>query len=295
MAVAAAMRARRVGIVGFGAVGQYLTRAIFENPQCKRRLELAFVCDPANPAGVEANPLVPAACRLERIEDFASKGADLIVEVAHPDVSKLHGRSFLATADYMPASITAFANVDVERELLAEADRPTGHGIYLPRGALWGAEDIKRMSENGSLHALTVTMKKAPHHLKLVGTLQEALDGVLAKGDAAGETVLYEGSVRGLCPLAPNNVNTMAAAALAARHLGLDQVTGRLVADPSLDKHIVEVEVVGPAKPGEEPFRLVTVRNNPAEKGAVTGDATYATFLRSMLEAGGHGDGVHFC
>jgi hypothetical protein len=24
-----------------------------------------------------------------------------------------------------------------------------------------------------------------------------------------GETVLYEGSVRGLCPLAPNNVNTM--------------------------------------------------------------------------------------
>ena len=40
------------------------------------------------------------------------------------------------------------------------------------------------------------------------------------------------GSVRGLCPLAPNNVNTMAAAALAAHNLGFDKVQGSLVSDP---------------------------------------------------------------
>ena len=33
-------------------------------------------------------------------------------------------------------------------------------------------------------------------------------------------------------PLAPNNVNTMAAAAIAASNLGLDNVIGRLVSDP---------------------------------------------------------------
>ncbi len=32
--------------------------------------------------------------------------------------------------------------------------------------------------------------------------------------------VIYEGSVRELSPLAPNNVNTMAAAAVAASNLG---------------------------------------------------------------------------
>ena len=43
---------------------------------------------------------------------------------------------------------------------------------------------------------------------------------------------MYEGSVRGLCPLAPNNVNTMACAAIAASGgLGFDGVIGRLVAD----------------------------------------------------------------
>ena len=40
------------------------------------------------------------------------------------------------------------------------------------------------------------------------------------------------GNVRGLCPLAPNNVNTMAAASLAGHTLGLDRVEGCLVSDP---------------------------------------------------------------
>ena len=35
-----------------------------------------------------------------------------------------------------------------------------------------------------------------------------------------------------LCPLAPNNVNTMAAAAVAAHNLGLDGTKARLVSDP---------------------------------------------------------------
>ena len=40
------------------------------------------------------------------------------------------------------------------------------------------------------------------------------------------------GPVRELCPLAPNNVNTMAAAALAAHNLGFDKMQGCIVADP---------------------------------------------------------------
>lgn len=47
------------------------------------------------------------------------------------------------------------------------------------------------------------------------------------------------GSVRELCPLAPNNVNTMAAAALAAHTLGFDGVRARLVADSRLMTHVV--------------------------------------------------------
>ena len=42
----------------------------------------------------------------------------------------------------------------------------------------------------------------------------------------------FTGPVRNLCPLAPNNVNTMAAAAIAAHNLGFDEVQGCIVAQP---------------------------------------------------------------
>ena len=55
--------------------------------------------------------------------------------------------------------------------------------------------------------------------------------------------VLVEGPVRGLCPLAPNNVNTMACAALAAHTLGFDGVKARLCADKTLNAHVIDIEV----------------------------------------------------
>ncbi len=104
------------------------------------------------------------------------------------------------------------------------------------------------------------------------------------------------GSVRELCPLAPNNVNTMASAALAANTLGFDRVQARLVAKKGLTAHVVTIELEGIKGEGEEDvFRVATTRYNPAKMGAVTGNLTYSSFLSSLLNAGGRGNGVHFC
>ena len=72
-----------------------------------------------------------------------------------------------------------------------------------------------------------MTMKKHPSCFKLQSPLSEMNAAV---GSSA--VTLYDGPVRGLCPLAPNNVNTMAAAAVAAHNLGFDGVQGCLVSDP---------------------------------------------------------------
>ena len=80
-------------------------------------------------------------------------------------------------------------------------------------------------------------MRKHPESFKLEGDLKEANSRVT---DTAVE--LYHGPVRQLCPLAPNNVNTMAAAAVAATNLGFDKTIGRLVSDPTIPNwHVVEV------------------------------------------------------
>lgn len=51
---------------------------------------------------------------------------------------------------------------------------------------------------------------------------------------------------------------------------------------------MIEIEVFGPKKDNPaDMFSVKTVRYNPAKPGAVTGNATYASFLSSMLRAHG--------
>ncbi|XP_025091009.1 putative L-aspartate dehydrogenase [Pomacea canaliculata] len=276
------MEKRTVGVVGFGHLGQYLVDQIQKQPN----LELAFVWNRNISAlfgKVEPDNI------LTNLLDFKDFGPDLIVEVAHPSVTHEYGAAFLAAADFMIGSPTAMAAQETEAALRQAAQV---HGLYVPSGAFWGGEDIKKMADRGTLQALKVTMKKHPTSFKLEGELAE-----LNKSVMDNPVILYEGSVRGLCPLAPNNVNTMATAAIAAHNLGFDHVQGCLVSDPSLvDWHIVEVEAWGPGdmKSGKA-FRTHTVRHNPAATGAVTGSATYESFLSSLLGAHSKGPGVHLC
>lgn len=74
--------------------------------------------------------------------------------------------------------------------------------------------------------------------------------------------------------------------------LGMEKTIGRLVCDPGLDAHVIDVVVQGPGT-----FKVDSNRYNPAAPGAVTGNATYMSFVSSMIAASrfSKGDGVHFC
>ncbi|XP_067033612.1 aspartate dehydrogenase domain-containing protein-like [Acropora muricata] len=272
---------RRVGVVGFGHLGQFLVCEILKIED----YELSFVW---NRTSTALKGKVDDKYILEDLHSFAERTPDLIIEVAHPSITADYGETFLDVADYMIGSPTAFANLDVENKLRKKASSGR-HGIYIPSGALWGGPDIKKMADRGTLQGLKVTMKKHPSCYKLSEPLKTRNDQV--KSDAV---VLYDGCIRDLCPLAPNNVNTMAAAALAAHNLGFDKTQGCIVADPSLEAHIVEVDVIGPGQ-NENLFTVKTIRHNPAVPGAVTGNATYASFLSSMLGAHSQGPGLHLC
>ena len=95
--------------------------------------------------------------------------------------------------------------------------------------------------------------------------------------------------MKDLCPLAPNNVNTMACAALAAECLGFDRVRGLLISDPTLTgEHLVEVKAEG-----RNGFSVHAIRRNPASIAAVTGSATFNSFLSSVAAAQDEGSGLH--
>ncbi|XP_045056173.1 aspartate dehydrogenase domain-containing protein isoform X1 [Desmodus rotundus] len=267
---------RRVGVVGYGRLGQSLvSHLLTRGPELG--LELVFVWnrDPGRMAGT-----VPQSLQLQNLNALGERHPDLVVEVAHPKVIHESGAQILRHANLLVGSPSALADQATEQQLL-EASNRWDHAVFVARGALWGTEDISRLDSAGGLQSLRVTMATHPDGFRL--------EGPLAAAHLTGpRTVLYEGPVRGLCPFAPRNSNTMAAAALAAPSLGFDRVIGVLVADLSLtDMHVVDVELSGPPGPTGRSFAVHTHRENPAEPGAVTGSATVTAFWRSLLRAEG--------
>ncbi|KAK1329914.1 hypothetical protein QTO34_010097 [Cnephaeus nilssonii] len=244
---------RRVGVVGYGRLGQSLvSHLLTQGPE----LGLDWFL-----SGIETQDAwqgkcpPPCSCRTS-LPLGRGQHPDLVVEVAHPKIIQESGAQILRHANLLVGSPSALADQATERRLL-EASKRWNHAVFVARGALWGTEDISRLDSAGGLQSLRVTMATHPDGFRL--------EGPLAAAQSTGpRTVLYEGPVRGLCPFAPRNSNTMAAAALAAPSLGFDRVIGVLVADLSLtDMHVVDVELSGPPGPTGRSFRCAHPQREP--------------------------------
>ncbi|KAF7221194.1 aspartate dehydrogenase domain-containing protein isoform X2 [Nothobranchius furzeri] len=267
-----------IGVVGFGHLGQYLVdRLLKDGPSLG--LTLGFVW---NRNSDKLKGLVSPELVLDDLSSFANRQCDVIVEVCHPQIVIEYGVRFLSKSHFMVGSPSALSDADLNQNL-RQASEQHGRTLYVPSGALWGGQDIQRLNDSGTLKALFIRMSKHPSCFRLKGDIPADLK--------EGRRVLFRGSVAELCPLAPNNVNTMAAAAVAAGMLGFTGVQGEIVSDTELqDHHVVEVEVTG-----SDGFSVRTVRRNPAKLGAVTGKATYQSFWSSLLICKGHGGRVYLC
>jgi len=109
----APLRRCRIGLVGFGSVGQYLADRILHEPAAGSELELAWVWN----RNADRLSSLPAALCMKELESFASGTADLIVEVCHPGVASSFGPRFLSAADLFIGSPTVFADADADAAL----------------------------------------------------------------------------------------------------------------------------------------------------------------------------------
>lgn len=213
----------RIGVVGYGYIGRFIVGRIAESGG---RFETAFVHN-RSPAALDG---LDSALRLADPGEAASRRPDLIVECAHPSISARYGADFLAFADYMPLSVTALAD-DALRARMEAAAAAHGTRLIVPAGALLGGDEL--LMRRGGWDRVRITFRKHPDNLDFSesGFDPAAIDG---------ETLLYEGPVRGVAALYPRNVNTMVTCALVST--GLDACEARLIADPALDRAVAEVE-----------------------------------------------------
>ena len=292
----------RIGILGFGYLGQNLAERILREGASQgageRALELCFVWA-RDARKVSANPLIPASIIAADIDACVAAGADLVVEVCHPAVvAAFAGRLLAGGADVLVGSPTALADASLEAALRVLAPAGGARRLLFPAGALWASGDIARLGAAGKVAKLTLEMHKHPSSLAgLSGPPGAALARWLCDG-GVGKCYLYDGPVRALAHCAPNNVNTMAAAALSVPGLGFDGVRGILVADSSLTSHIVISELEGLRDAAGECLSVRTVRTAPALPGAVTSTATLGSFwasLKAAAEGQGSLGGVILC
>jgi aspartate dehydrogenase len=268
---------KRIGILGYGKLGQYLVAQIQEGA-LGTDVELAFVWNRTSDKIDDKIPVISKARRIDDALEMASRRADLVVEVAHPEITSLYGRSFLERSAYLVGSPTVFADDKMKKDLFGLA-QSGDHSLVLPYGALEGIEGIIRMRDvlGVSLEGGKIVMRKDYDSVKWSGKSPD-------HSATSGEAVFYRGPLRELCQLAPQNVNTMALFALVTG-LGFDTVQAELIGVPDFGKHQIDWEVWGPEVASGQRYRITSGRHNPAAPGAVTGSVTYKSFLHSVLRA----------
>lgn len=205
----------RVGVIGYGAVGERLVRHVERTDG----LELAFVF---TRSGGSRHP--------HAISDLSApvvRTADLVIEAAHPDVITRFGQQLLEHSDLMVVSTGGLVD-DRRREALVSTARRSLRRIVVPFGALSGLESLAGRSTAWS--SATITFVKPPH----------AFDP--PAGNAERE-VIYDGPVRGVAELYPRNVNAMVTFALAT--VGLDRARAVLISDPAQPFASLAYEVHG--------------------------------------------------
>lgn len=289
----------RVGILGFGHLGQFLC-AHFERERLKatREFDLVFIWNRSTGIFNKYDKELNHELIVETVQEGLQRLPDLVIEVAHPDVIKIYAEQILDVCDLLIGSPTALAYAPLEAKLRRKSAE-SGQTVYVASGAFWGGEDIVKMGDRDLVRSLVITLRKHPDAFKLTEPLRSKLIYERAKSaDRSNEIVVYSGPARELCRLAPNLVNTVAVGAIVAEHLGFDGVQGRLVADASLiDTHVVEIELFGPdtvvGEKKQPTFHLKTVRINPAEIGFVTGTATLMSFVSSIKRAQGRPTGIY--
>ncbi len=262
-----AQETTRIGLIGYGQIGGAVHQMIDKDPD--NGMEVVFVHDQI----AERLAGLPPELVLADLAWFEEKSPDLMVEMAHPDVTRQWGTTILEKTNYMFISVTALADEGME-EKLKEVTHQHGTRVFVPHGGVVGMDAL--LENRDVWEEVHVVMKKPP---KNVDCERAGID----PDSITGEKVLYDGPTRGICPIFPRNVNTHAAIAYAG--IGFDRTHSLLIVNPEWDKASVAVHATGPGLELEvERIEGIT---------GVTGASTPASIYNTVQMIGSTGPGIH--
>lgn len=271
------METRKVAIIGCGAIGGILARAIDRGEAGKTKLGRVFDLDEKQAkelAGELSNSPSVAGGIEEILED---KEIDLVVEAASQEAVSEYAIGILESGkDLMVLSIGAFSDEGLFREV-SETARDVGQRVYLPSGAILGLDGLKAVKIAG-IDEVSLTTRKPPETLAATKFVKEKK---IELSNLKEPKVIFEGSAREAVEAFPKSVNVAATLSLVTS--GFDQTKVKVVADPSTDRNIHEIRVKGEA--GEFTTRACNVSSPDNPKTSYLAALSAIQELRDLTGA----------
>ncbi len=230
------MKDKRIGIIGFGAIGGALLEAWRARP-VQGHVLAALLVRPHQREEAQRR-CEPAGVRVcTAIDEFLAEDLQLALEVAGQGAVREHGQRILgAGVELILVSVGALADAALAQGL-EEAAAQGRSRLSLPVGAIAGLDGLRSMRRAG-LSKVKYTSTKPPASWK-----DTPADGAFRLDELKAATVIFSGTAAEAARLYPKNANLAAAVAMAG--LGLEHTQVELIADPFSTRNIGRIDAEG--------------------------------------------------
>jgi aspartate dehydrogenase len=258
-------KTRSVGVVGLGAIGRQVCRAL-DDGLPGLRLAGGLARDEARAgrflAALRSSPpLLP-------LGDLIA-ASDIVVEAStQAHLAEIAPRVLAAGRDLVVLSCGGLLG----RQDWVDLAEAKGCRILVPSGAIAGLDGVKG-ARVGAVTAVTMETRKPPRGLAgapWIARQQIDLDAITT------ETVIFEGPATEACRAFPANVNVLAALSLAG--IGPELTRIRIFAVPGLGRNVHRVTVEG------EFGRLVVEIENVPSENPRTGKLSYLSTIALLKD-----------
>lgn len=230
----------KVGIIGAGAIGEFILQSLNKDFDEGIKVKSVFVRDE-----VKYKHLTDEY-DIDLYTDFASFVAsdiDVIVEAANIEAVKSYIPEALKEKDVVIISIGALADETFLKELEQVAESYK-RSVYLPSGGIGGLDLLQSAHALGDVEKVSLTTRKPAH--------------TLVDEPVTEEKVIFSGPAFEAIKKFPKNINISIVLSLAG--LGTNKTEVTIIADPDIKENTHTISIQGAAGAA-----TITSENSPLE------------------------------